>query len=361
MDKKYDIRNLLIFILCVAVMTFGSYFMYKILDPVDTELDERDKIYLRLYMEDDGTITDLENEYEILKIEVGEKNAELVSYVKDDLTDELKYVIYKASDLNVYDVKKKKIEPLVMKADYLGGQYYLHLDNKGETILGYYFISSDYTSEYYQPLDRKNKTMDKYKVEEKTFIDNNYGDYIIISKGSECGKGMYIRNFTDDKELISGVEISSHLIGNKVFYFVKNECDSTTFSLYNQDLKLVKENLDSLKTSLYKYGYFVTDGKTISEYGYNNKEVNSEDYNEVLEIHDGFALLRDSKKVSILNLETKKQTTVSSLSEANENVSDSAKVDFNGKYFHVNHHGEVIIKLRIRNATYNIIKNKMIV
>lgn len=360
MDKKYDIRNLLIFILCVAVLTFGGYFMYKILDPVDKELDDRGKNFLRLYMEDDGIITDAENEYEVLKLEVAESGAELISYVKDDITDEIKYVVFKTKDLNVYNAKTKKIDPLILEEDYLDGVYYLQLDDKLENILGYYFVSNDGTQEYYQSLNSKKKMYDKYKVEEKTFIDNNYGDYVVISKGIECGKGMYVQSIKEDKEIISGMDISTHIIGNQVFYFVKDECNSTTFSLYNNKLELVRSNLDSLKTSFYREGFYTLDDKTIREYGYSGKEVNSEEYNEVLEVHDGYALLRDSKALYLLNLSTKKKVTVSSLKEDTENVSESAEADFNGKYFRINHHGEVIIKLKIRNVTYSIKKNKMI-
>ena len=63
-----DIRTLLIVILCIAVLSFGSYFMYKILDPVDNEIIEKGKTYLRLYIDDDGKITSQENDHQILKI-----------------------------------------------------------------------------------------------------------------------------------------------------------------------------------------------------------------------------------------------------------------------------------------------------
>ena len=50
---------------------------------------------------------------------------------------------------------------------------------------------------------------------------------------------------------------------------------------------------------------------------------------------------------------------VSDLSNETDNVSESAKASHTGRYFHINHHGEVVINLRIRNASYNIEKNKV--
>ena len=87
-----DIRNLLITILCIAVLSFGSYFMYKILDPVDQEIIEKGKTYLRLYIDEDGSLVTEENEFLHTKIETPYEGAKLISYVKDDFKDEYEYV-----------------------------------------------------------------------------------------------------------------------------------------------------------------------------------------------------------------------------------------------------------------------------
>ena len=100
-----DIRTLLILILCISVLSFGSYFMYKILDPVDNELVERDKIYLKLYIDEDGSISSEKNEYPVLKIETPYEGAKLVSYAKDDFSDQVNYVLYSLKGLNIYNVK----------------------------------------------------------------------------------------------------------------------------------------------------------------------------------------------------------------------------------------------------------------
>ena len=100
-----DIRNLLIIILCIAVLSFGSYFMYKILDPVDNEIIEKGKTYLRLYMDEDGSITTDENEYEVLKVETPYEGAKLISYVIDEYKDQAKYILFDLKGFNIYDVK----------------------------------------------------------------------------------------------------------------------------------------------------------------------------------------------------------------------------------------------------------------
>ena len=112
-----DIRNLLIIILCIAVLSFGSYFMYKILDPVDNEIIEKGKTYLRLYMDEDGSITTDENEYEVLKVETPYEGAKLISYVIDEYKDQAKYILFDLKGFNIYDVKTKKIDQVLNEKD----------------------------------------------------------------------------------------------------------------------------------------------------------------------------------------------------------------------------------------------------
>ena len=205
-----DIRNLLIVILCIAVLSFGSYFMYKILDPVDNEIIEKSKNYLKLYMDEDGSLSEDENEYLSLKIETPYEGAKLISYVKDGFKDKTKFVLFSLKGLNIYDVKNNKIDQILNENDYVDGIYYLHLDTKGEKVLGYFFLSKDKNEQYYYSLSNYKKTLTDYKYKEKAFVGNVYGDYIVLGKGmtiNTCGNKMYIKKLDDDKELVSGKSI----------------------------------------------------------------------------------------------------------------------------------------------------------
>ncbi len=359
MEGKYDIRNILIIILYLAVLFFGGYFMYKVLDPVDKEIDERSRYYLRLYIQSNGEITDIESDNEILKIEMASDGAKLVSYVKDDLTDEIKYVLFELKGLHLYDVETKKIEPLIKEEDYISGDYYLHLGKNIKDILGYFYVSSDETEEYYKDFSKEEKEFNKLKVSEKQFVANSYGDYFIVSKGNECGKGMYIRKYTDDKPLKEGMTIKNLILKGKSYYLVIKECDGTVFDMYDSDLNLIKENLNSLFTSFDDNYYYVIEDKKIVKYDFSSKELSSNEYSEVLELHDGYALLRDNKALYILDIKTNKKTTLADLSDESNDVNEAIKGDFNGRFFSIDHQGNIAIALRIRNINYDIKKDKV--
>lgn len=358
-----DIRNLLIVILCIAVISFGSYFMYKILDPVDNEIIEKGKNYLKLYMDEDGTLSMEENEYLSLKIETPYEGAKLVSYVKDEFKDKVKFVLFSLKGLNIYDVDNKKIDQILNEKDYVDGTYYLHLDTKGEKVLGYSFVSKDQNEEYYYSLSTYKKTLTDYKYKEKAFVSNIYGDYIVLGKGmtsNTCGDKMYIKKFDDNKELVSAKSIQAKLIGGKVYYEVRKECDSTSFDLYNENIELIKKDIDNIKFSYAESGYYVQEGNIIKKFSYDGKEISSTDYGEVLELHDNFALLRDSKALYIMDLDTYEKVVVSELSSNTENINTTTPQTMVGKHFKINHHDEIIITLRIRNITYSISKKKVV-
>jgi len=359
MEGKYDIRNLLILILYLAVLFFGGYFMYKVLDPVDKEIDERSKFYLKLYIQSNGEITDIESDNEILKIEMPSDGAKLVSYVKDDLTDEIIYVLFELKGLHLYNAETKKIEPLIKEENYVNGNYYLHLGKNIKDILGYFYISSDQTEEYYKDFTKEEKELNKLKVTEKQFVTNSYGDYLIVSRGNECGKGMYIRNYIDDKPLKEGMSIKNLILNRKSYYLVIKDCDGTVFDMYDSDLNLIKENLNSLFTSFDDNYYYVIEDKKIVKYDFLGKALSSKEYSEILELHDGFALLRDNKSLYILNIKTDKKKTLVDLSDESNNVNEAIKGDFNGRYFSIDHQGNIAIALRIRNISYDIKKDKV--
>ena len=358
-----DIRNLLIVILCIAVLSFGSYFMYKILDPVDNEIIEKSKNYLKLYMDEDGSLLTDENEYLSLKIETPYEGAKLISYVKDGFKDKTKFVLFSLKGLNIYDVKNNKIDQILNENDYVDGIYYLHLDTKGEKVLGYFFLSKDKNEQYYYSLSNYKKTLTDYKYKEKAFVGNVYGDYIVLGKGmtiNTCGDKMYIKKLDDDKELVSGKSIQAKLIGNKVYYEVRKECDSTSFDLYNENVELIKKDIDNVKFSYAESGYYIQEGNIIKKFSYDGKEISSTDYGEVLELHDNFALLRDSKALYIMNLDDYEKVVVSELSSSTENINSTTPQTIYGKHFKINHHDEVIITVRIRNITYSITKKKVV-
>lgn len=359
MDGKHDIRNLLIFILYVSILFFGGYFVYKVLDPVDKEIDERSRYFLKLYIQSNGEITDIESDNEILRIELNKTGAKLVSYVKNDLDDKLRYVLYELDGLYLYDAESQKIEPFVVGKDYKSGDYYLHLADNIKDIKGYFFISADEEEEYYKDYSKEGKDFTKYKVSEKQFIGNSYGDYFIISNGSSCDKGMYIRNYKEDKALIEGKTIRNLILNDKSYYEVIKNCDGTIFDLYDVNLNLIKEDLDSLSTSFDEKDYYVIEDKKIVKYSYEGKELSSKEYNEVLELHDGYALLRDSNALYILDIHTNKQVKVSDLSDDTNNVNEAIIGDFNGRYFSIDHQGNIAIALRIRNISYNIESEKV--
>lgn len=358
-----DIRDLLIVILCIAVLSFGSYFMYKILDPVDNEIIEKGKTYLRLYIDEDGSLTTQENEYQKLKIETPYEGADLISYVMDEFKDSPKYVLFDLKGLNIYDAKTKKIDQILNEKEYVDGTYYLHLDTKGEKALGYFFVSRDLKEEYYYSLTNYKKTLTDYKYKDKAFITNAYGNYLVLGNGmtsTTCGNKMIIKSFDDNKELVSSKSIKVKLVGNKVYYEVRKECDSTSFDLYNENVELIKKDIDNIKFSYAENGYYIQEGNLIKKYSYDGKEISSTDYGEVLELHDNFALLRDSKSLYIMDLDTYEKVIVSNLSESTENINATTPQTQRGKHFKINHHDEVIITVRIRNITYNISKKKVI-
>ncbi len=358
-----DIRNLLIIILCIAVLSFGSYFMYKILDPVDNEIIEKGKTYLRLYMDEDGSITTDENEYEVLKVETPYEGAKLISYVIDEYKDQAKYILFDLKGFNIYDVKTKKIDQVLNEKDYVSGTYYLHLDNKGEKVLGYFFVSKDESEEYYYSLLNYKKSLTDYKYKDKAFVGNSYGDYLVLGSkmtSNTCGDKMIIKSFNDNKELVTGKSIKAKLVGNKVYYEVRKECDSNTFDLYNENIELIKKDIDNIKFSYAESSYYIQEGNLIKKYSYEGKEISSTDYGEVLELHDNFALLRDSKALYIMDLDTYEKVIVSELTESSKNVSSTTPQTINGKHFKINHHDEIIVTLRINNITYSISKKKVI-
>ncbi len=358
-----DIRDLLIVILCIAVLSFGSYFMYKILDPIDNEIIEKGKTYLRLYIDEDGNLTTQENEYQVLKIETPYEGAKLTSYVKDEFKDKPKYILFNLKGLNIYDVNTKKIDQILNEKDYVDGTYYLHLDTKGEKALGYFFVSKDQNEEYYYSLTNYKKTLTDYKYKEKAFVTNAFGNYLILGKGmtsNTCGNKMIIKNFDNDKELVSSKSIQVKLIGNKVYYEVRKECDSTSFDLYNENVELIRKDIDNIKFSYAENGYYIQEGNLIKKYSYDGKEISSTDYGEVLELHDNFALLRDSKSLYIMDLDTYEKVAISNLSESTEDVSSTTPQTQKGKHFMINHHDEIIIKLRIRNISYSISEKKVV-
>ena len=358
-----DIRNLLIIILCIAVISFGSYFMYKILDPVDNEIIEKGKIYLRLYMDENGNLSSSQNDYQVLKIEIPYEGANLISYVKDEFKDQTKYVLFSLKGLNIYDVNNKQIDQILNEKDYVDGTYYLHLDSKGEKVLGYFFISKDRQEEYYYSLTNYKKSLTDYKYKDKAFVGNSYGDYLVLGKGmssNTCGDKMYIKKFDDNKELVSAKSIEAKLIGNKVYYEVRKECDSTSFDLYNENIELIKKDIDNIKFSYAESGYYIQEGNLIKKFSYEGKEISSTDYGEVLELHDNFALLRDSKALYIMDLDTYEKVIVSELTESTENVSSTTPQTMVGKHFKINHHDEIIITLRIRNISYSISDKKVV-
>ena len=358
-----DIRDLLIVILCIAVLSFGSYFMYKILDPVDNEIIEKGKTYLRLYIGEDGKITSQENDHQILKIETPYEGSKLTSYVKDEFKDQLKYVLFDLKGLNIYDVKTKKIDQIINEKDYVDGDYYLHLDNKGEKILGYFFVGRDQNEEYYYSLTNYKKSFTDYKHKDKAFVGNAYGNYLVLGNNmssSTCGTKMVIKSFDDNKELVSSKSIQVKLIGNKVYYEVRKDCTSTSFDLYNENVELIKKDIDNIKFSYAENGYYINEGNIIKKYSYDGKEISSTDYGEVLELHDNFALLRDSKALYIMDLDTYEKVKVSDTTESTEDINGTTPQTLNGKHFMINHHDEIIIKLRIRNVTYSIKDKKVI-
>ena len=358
-----DIRNLLIVILCIAVLSFGSYIMYKILDPVDNEIIEKGKTYLRLYMDEDGSISDEENDYEVLKIEMPYEGGKLVSYSKNDFDDSVKYVLYSLKGLNLYNVETKKTDQLINEKDYVEGKYYLHFDTNRDEILGYFFVSKDETEEYYYSLKDYKKSLTDLKYKENAIVDNAYGDYIVLGKemtSKTCGSKMYIRSFDDNKEIISGKSITTKIIGNRVFYEVRKECDSTSFDIYNENLDVVLKDVDNIKFSYALTGYYVIEGNLVKKYTYDNTEISKTDYGEVLELHDNYALLRDDKALYIMDLDNYEKVVVSELTESTENVSSTTAQTMTGKHFKINHHDEIIITLRIRNITYSISKKKVV-
>ena len=358
-----DIRSLLIVILCIAVLSFGSYFMYKILDPVDNEIIEKSKNYLRLYMDEDGSLSEEENEYLSLKIETPYEGARLISYVKDEFKDKTKYVLFSLKGLNIYDVNNNKIDQILNEKDYVDGTYYLHLDTKGEKVLGYFFVSKDKNEEYYYSLSTYKKSLENYKYADKAFVGNAYGDYIVLGSGNvlkTCGKKMYIKKLDDDKELVSAKSIQAKLIGNKVYYEVRKECDSTSFDLYNENVELIRKDIDNIRFSYAENGYYIQEGNVIKKFSYDGKEISSTDYGEVLELHDNFALLRDSKAIYIMDLDDYEKVVVSELSSSMENINTTTPQTIYGKYFKINHHDEIIITVRIRNITYSISKKKVV-
>ncbi len=358
-----DIRNLLIIILCIAVLSFGSYFMYKILDPVDNEIIEKNKTYLRLYMDEDGSITDEENDYPTIKIETPYEGAKLVSYEKNDFNDEVNYVLFTLKGLNIYKVETKKIDQIIEEKDYKEGKYYLHFDSSRDEILGYFFVSKDETEEYYYSLKDYKKSLTDFKYKDKAITRNMYGDYLVLGKdmtSNTCGSKMYITKFNDNKELVSAKSITTRIIGSRIFYEVRKECDSTSFDIYNENVDLVLKDVDNTTFSYAETGYYKLEGNLIKKYTYDNKEISSTDYGEVLELHDNFALLRDEKALYIMDLDNYEKVVVSELKESTENVSSTTPQTMTGKHFKINHHDEIIITLRIRNITYSISEKKVI-
>lgn len=358
-----DIRNLLIVILCIAVISFGSYFMYKILDPVDNELIERDKIYLKLYIDEDGSITSEKNEYLALKIETPYEGAKLISYAKDDFSDQVNYVLYSLKGLNIYNVKTKKTDQILNEKEYVDGTYYLHLDNKGEEVLGYFFVSKDEKQEYYYSLKDYKKSLTDYKYADKAFVGNGYGDYVVLGKNmtsNTCGSKMYITKLGDNKEIVSGKSIITKQIGDRIFYEVRKECDSTSFDIYDENAYLLLKDVDNISFSYATNGYYSIKDNKINKYTYDNTEISSTDYGEVLEIHDNFALLRDAKALYIMSFDDYEKVVVSELTESTENVSSTTPQTITGKHFKINHHDEIIITLRIRNISYSISKKKVV-
>lgn len=358
-----DIRNLLIVILCIAVISFGSYFMYKILDPVDNELIERDKIYLKLYIDEDGSITSEKNEYLALKIETPYEGAKLISYAKDDFSDQVNYVLYSLKGLNIYNVKTKKTDQILNEKEYVDGTYYLHLDNKGEEVLGYFFVSKDEKQEYYYSLKDYKKSLTDYKYADKAFVGNGYGDYVVLGKNmtsNTCGSKMYITKLGDNKEIVSGKSIITKQIGDRIFYEVRKECDSISFDIYDENAYLLLKDVDNISFSYATNGYYSIKDNKINKYTYDNTEISSTDYGEVLEIHDNFALLRDAKALYIMSFDDYEKVVVSELTESTENVSSTTPQTITGKHFKINHHDEIIITLRIRNISYSISKKKVV-
>ena len=358
-----DIRTLLIVILCIAVLSFGSYFMYKILDPVDNEIIEKSKTYLKLYMDDNGSIIQDENEFQILKIETPYEGAKLISFVKDEFKDQPKFILFDLKGLNIYDINTKKIDQILNEKDFVDGTYYLHLDNKGEKVLGYYFVSKDETEQYYYSLKDFKKLFTDFKHKDKAFVGNSYGNYIVTGNdlsSNTCGKKMSIINMEDKKEVLSSKSIIAKLVGNKVYYEVRKDCDSTNFDLYNENVELIKKDVDNIKFSYAENGYYLQEGNLIKKFSYDGKEISSTDYGEILELHDNFALLRDDNNIYIMDLDTYEKVVVSELTESSKNVSSTTPQTQTGKHFKINHHDEIIVTLRINNITYSISKKKVI-
>ena len=61
-----------------------------------------------------------------------------------------------------------------------------------------------------------------------------------------------------------------------------------------------------------------------------------------------------------MDLDTYEKVAISNLSESTEDVSSTTPQSQKGKHFVINHHDEIIIKLRIRNVTYSIKDKKVI-
>ena len=175
-----------------------------------------------------------------------------------------------------------------------------------------------------------------------------------------CGSKMYITKMGENKEIVSAKSIKTVQIGDRIFYEVRKECDSTSFDLYDENAYLLLKDIDNITFSYAPTGYYsIKDGK-INKYTYDNTEISSTDYGEVLEIHDNFALLRDEKALYIMNFDDYEKVVVSELKESTENVSSTTPQTITGKHFKINHHDEIIITLRIRNITYSISKKKVV-
>ncbi len=316
-----DVKTLIIFILCVMVTSIGGFITYSILD--NGELKAIAKSYnKKIYLSEVGSVSFAESSNLLLNIETDTEDITLLDYLMDNYSNELKYVLYKDGE-NIYYYHNKS-RTLLTK--YIRGSYRLSYDNN-LNVTGYFFHNDNH--QYYYKLETKEKLLSENVYPDHAISTRNSFNGYLISfddyKPNKCNNGIVTR-INDNTKIIGGTSLSFFLYDSKVFIIDNINCLNENYSIYNLDAKLLTENTSYLNYSFAKDGIlYVNKDNEITKYDYEGANLESNKYQKVIELHDGYALINENSKPYILRLTDNKKCPL-----------DGKIVSYDDQYFYVN-------------------------
>ncbi len=293
-----DIRSLIIFILCVMTISIGGYITYDVLD--NGKINTEAKLYQKsIYLDSYGELSLNETEKVILSLNTSSNDVRILDYLLDNYNNNIIYILFRDSN-KVYYYHDNNITFLT---DYITGSYKLSYD-KNLIFIGYLFHNDDY--QYYYDLNKKVKILDSYKYPELGLTNRNSFNNLLIAfpdyHANKCNNG-YIRKIDDEDKLITGTSFNFYLYDNKIYLIENINCESINYRLYNIDTKLLIDNISYLDYSLEPKGIiYVRKDNDLLKYNYDGIIENKITYKKLLELHDGYALIKNNKINYLLRL-----------------------------------------------------------